>query len=85
MCGIETLTARMKRWWLNGETVAQQSARRKLEHDRSAEFDHIKPHSEGGEHVLENIRTLCRLCHKKRTAEWRALKAAEKRAAKIIA
>lgn len=34
------------------------------------EFDHILPHSEGGEFVLENIRLLCRSCHKERTREW---------------
>ena len=39
------------------------------------EYDHIIPFSEGGATVVENMRTLCGACHKKRTAEWRAQKA----------
>lgn len=35
-----------------------------------AEYDHIVPFSEGGLTVLENMRTLCSPCHKKRTADW---------------
>ena len=38
------------------------------------EYDHIIPFSEGGKTVVENMRTLCRECHKKRTAEWRKAK-----------
>jgi 5-methylcytosine-specific restriction endonuclease McrA len=34
------------------------------------EADHIIPHSEGGEYVLENMRTLCIPCHKARTKAW---------------
>lgn len=34
------------------------------------EADHVIPHSEGGKFVLENVRTLCVPCHKKRTREW---------------
>lgn len=34
------------------------------------EFDHIFPHSEGGEYVLENIRLLCKRCHRQRTRDW---------------
>jgi 5-methylcytosine-specific restriction protein A len=34
------------------------------------EADHIIPHSEGGQFVLENVRTLCVPCHKKRTKTW---------------
>lgn len=34
------------------------------------EMDHIIPFSEGGLTVLENVRTLCVLCHKKRTKKW---------------
>lgn len=34
------------------------------------EMDHIKSYSEGGLTVLENVRTLCVLCHKKRTKKW---------------
>lgn len=40
-----------------------------------ANYDHIKPHSEGGEHALSNIRTLCSKCHKAVTAEWRRSRA----------
>ena len=39
-----------------------------------AEYDHIVPFSEGGLTVLENMRTLCRPCHVKVTAEWRRSK-----------
>lgn len=38
------------------------------------EADHIIPHSEGGEYTLENMRTLCVPCHKKRTREWHKLR-----------
>lgn len=34
------------------------------------EYDHIIPFSEGGLTVLENMRTLCSACHKKRTRHW---------------
>lgn len=34
------------------------------------EVDHIIPHSEGGEYILENLRTLCIPCHKSRTKKW---------------
>lgn len=34
------------------------------------EYDHIIPFSEGGLTVLENMRTLCSGCHKKRTRAW---------------
>lgn len=33
-------------------------------------YDHITPFSEGGMTVLENMRTLCEPCHKKRTKDW---------------
>lgn len=36
------------------------------------EMDHIIPYSEGGLTVLENVRTLCVVCHKKRTKKWHA-------------
>lgn len=42
------------------------------------ECDHIVPFSEGGVTVLENMRTLCVDCHKKRTAEWRKRRAEQK-------
>lgn len=38
------------------------------------EYDHIVPFCEGGPTVLENMRTLCESCHKRRTAEWRKAK-----------
>ena len=34
------------------------------------EADHIVPHSEGGETILANMRTLCYPCHKHRTKKW---------------
>lgn len=50
--------------------------RRKLWKKRcpKAEYDHIIPFSEGGPTTLENMRTLCRSCHVKVTAEWRRRK-----------
>ena len=38
---------------------------------KSPEYDHIIPFSEGGLTILENMRTLCRACHKKVTRNWR--------------
>lgn len=35
------------------------------------EADHIVPLAEGGRHHLDNIRTLCRACHKAETAALR--------------
>lgn len=43
------------------------------------EYDHIIPHSEGGEFVVENIRLLCRACHLARTAAWRKERAERQR------
>ena len=42
------------------------------------EMDHIIPFSEGGITILENVRTLCVLCHKKRTKKWRKEKSRPK-------
>jgi HNH endonuclease len=39
-----------------------------------AEYDHIIPFSEGGLTVVENMRTLCKTCHNKRTSKWRKRK-----------
>lgn len=61
------------RWWM--------AAKKRLETMRSLgwpqntardwwEMDHIIPFSEGGVTVLENVRTLCVVCHKKRTKQW---------------
>lgn len=36
------------------------------------EMDHITPFSEGGLTVIENVRTLCVICHKNRTKKWHA-------------
>ena len=45
------------------------------------EADHIVPWSEGGRDLgLENIRTLCRACHKERTAAWHRDRAARRTA-----
>jgi 5-methylcytosine-specific restriction enzyme A len=77
MCGLETV--RRIVWWKDGETAQQQSERRKREKELKAEYDHITPFSEGGETILENMRTLCRKCHKERTAKWRKQKARKDR------
>lgn len=45
---------------------------------RKPEYDHIKPFSEGGLTILENMRTLCSVCHKQRTAEWHRSRKANK-------
>lgn len=37
---------------------------------RKIEYDHIIPFSEGGLTILENIRSLCEVCHKERTKLW---------------
>lgn len=47
---------------------------------RKENYDHIIPHSEGGAHIVENIRLLCDVCHKERTAKWLAEKAQARRA-----
>lgn len=48
------------------------------------EADHILPVVEGGGGAgLSNLRTLCRCCHRKATAELAARRAARKRAAKL--
>jgi 5-methylcytosine-specific restriction endonuclease McrA len=47
------------------------------------EYDHIIPFSEGGLTLVENMRVLCRKCHKSRTALWRAEKAARRRLEKV--
>lgn len=39
------------------------------------EVDHIVAVKDGGSHHPDNLRTLCRECHKKRTAEQRKRKA----------
>jgi hypothetical protein len=39
------------------------------------EYDHILPHSEGGQFTVENLRLLCPDCHTKRTAHWHKARA----------
>ena len=51
-------------------------------HQSLWEGDHIIPHSQGGEYVLENIRTLCVPCHKKETAKLAAQNALKRKIAK---
>lgn len=78
LCGLDIHAAHLA--WRNarpaggvGEMfVAQFSAWRKAR--PKEEYDHIVPFSEGGKTVVENMRTLCGACHKKRTAEWRKAK-----------
>lgn len=43
------------------------------------EVDHIHARADGGDHRQENLRTLCVPCHKRRTKEQRAERAAAKR------
>ena len=45
-------------------------ARVRMQYPAPIEYDHIKPFSEGGLTVLENIRSLCSECHKRRTKHW---------------
>ena len=46
------------------------------------EMDHIVPYSEGGLTVLENVRTLCVICHRERSGKQAKERAARKRASK---
>ena len=39
---------------------------------KGIELDHIIPFVEGGLTILENMRSLCRECHMKRTALWKS-------------
>lgn len=48
------------------------------------EADHIIPHSEGGEYVLENMRTLCVPCHKKRTKQWHKVRKLPKNELQLV-
>lgn len=48
------------------------------------EFDHIIPHCEGGQFVVENIRMLCTKCHLERTKEWRAERKKNKQQEKLV-
>lgn len=73
-CGTERRKWKSERWkpeigWTYSDWISRAPPK--------AEYDHILPFSEGGLTVLENIRTLCSICHKKRTAQWRAAKIRE--------
>lgn len=46
---------------------------------RRPEYDHIKPFSEGGLTVVENMRTLCHPCHREVTKSWHGARAAARR------
>ncbi len=47
-------------------------------------YDHIIPFCDGGLTVLENIRTLCEKCHKKRTKRWHKDRSIRKRGQKVL-
>ena len=76
ICGMDIWQAQLAwrrarpvgRFYIHEDFAAWSKARPKEEHD------HIVPFSEGGKTVVENMRTLCGACHKKRTAEWRKAK-----------
>lgn len=38
------------------------------------DYDHIQPLSDGGAFGMSNVRILCRPCHHRITAEWKATK-----------
>lgn len=73
-CGYDRAAAERK-WWQGREAVrrhggtAEWNEFRKTQ-PRKIEYDHIIPFSEGGLTVLENIRSLCSECHKRRTKRW---------------
>lgn len=46
---------------------------------RRPEYDHIKPFSEGGLTVVENMRTLCHPCHRAVTKSWHGERAAARK------
>jgi 5-methylcytosine-specific restriction endonuclease McrA len=62
-----------KKWWREKPDYSKEgwAAHQRWESRKPrVNYDHIIPFSEGGMTVLENIRTLCEECHKKRTREW---------------
>jgi predicted nucleic acid-binding Zn ribbon protein len=54
----------------NSEYWRRMKEWQRQERPRKIEYDHIIPFSEGGLTVLENIRSLCSICHKRRTRQW---------------
>ncbi len=71
MCGLDCVKAK-KKWAKQHPGMVFPEAFKKwmLRKPPKAELDHIIPFSEGGLTVLENMRTLCARCHKKRTLAW---------------
>jgi len=71
-CDIKALK---RAWLVDRDKFLIYDERRnftKLNPEPREEYDHIIPFSEGGLTILENMRTLCSKCHKKRTKEWRS-------------
>jgi len=75
MCGIDIQAEILA--WRRARPIGnflQETWRKWYSEKISEEYDHIIPFCEGGLTILENMRTLCTPCHKKRTAEWRKAK-----------
>lgn len=75
VCGLDSRKARQD--WLNerGSAIASRTFEEwRLRKPPHVELDHIIPFSEGGLTVLENLRSLCSVCHKTRTAQWHSEK-----------
>lgn len=53
------------------DTVDREARTRSTLYMGEWDADHIVPLCEGGEHSLQNLRTLCKPCHKTVTAELR--------------
>ena len=77
VCGIDTVTLRRRVLRLPfGRRMIEMRALRITKGRKSWwEADHIVPVVEGGDSNLENIRTLCVLCHRAATAELRQRRA----------
>lgn len=61
--------------------VALKEFERAWPEDVRWEVDHIVPLEDGGDHVIENLQTLCRTCHRAKSAEEASARAARRRAA----
>ena len=72
-CDFDLKTA-MAAWWKEKPDSSKgyiwQDHQAWVNRKPKVNYDHIIPFSEGGMTVLENIRTLCEACHKKRTKDW---------------